>query len=306
MSSSQNNHKGLGLKNNGFSILEVLIAGSIGMIVMLAITSMVSTQQTEVRSLQQKLEVVELKSTLIKSLSNAQVCTWQFQALTIDVTDATPLVPGSTSISLPALRQGSSVASPIIVSQGEKIPLSNYGLKVDKISLGKFVSTGLADEYQGVLEVSFQSSSLARPLRALEMRQVLKTQASDPPNAKRIISCATGTGSGLACVTGSLTGKTDVRTIVNGAGYTPASFDEIFRIKPGSVNINSWGLACQPGWTLTGCTLNGDGAVSSSGSAPSQTQDWDLRMDSNGFCKSDSEEYDMDALITVICCRAGS
>lgn len=290
------------LQNRGISIVEVLVVGGIMAIMMFAMMSVIQTQQVEVRSLQQKTEAVELKALLLKSFSDASVCTWQFQNKVVNVTPGASVTP----LSVPALYQGLNAGSPALAIEGDKLPSSSYGLRVERISLGSFTPTGIANEYQGTLEVSFQSGSMARSMKPVQIRQIVKTDPSDPPVAKKILSCASSSGTGLACVYGSLTGKTNQKKIITSAGYTPANFDEVFNTIPGASNINGWGLACQTGWILTGCMINSSGAVSSSGYAPTVTQDWDVRMGSDGFCKSDSEEYDADAELIGICCRSGS
>ncbi len=173
--------------------MQVLVSIGIMGILLLAMVSMLQTQQKELRSIRQKQEAVELKSTMLQQMLKSDICTWQLKDKVIDVSlVTTEASPSPTVVELNVLRQGPDVSSAMLAQAGEKLPFTTTGIRVASISFRHIFATGNANEYTGVFEVSFDESSLAYAIHPVQVQQVIKVVGTDPGNAKRIESCGPG------------------------------------------------------------------------------------------------------------------
>lgn len=152
--------------------------------------SMFHSQQKEIRSLKQKQELVDLKNIMLQQLGKSEVCTWQLKDKIIDLSTApTESSPSPTIINLGELRQGPNSTSALIAKTNERLPQSQTGLRVEQVSFRNIYATGNTDEYSGVFDISFASSSLAYSLKSVQTQQIFKVVGTDPATAKRIESC---------------------------------------------------------------------------------------------------------------------
>jgi hypothetical protein len=187
--------RGPSMGNRGSSFVQVLILSGALVYVMMTLLSATRSQQQDIKGLQQKSEATEFKNLLVKTLSNSSVCTPYLKDMVVDVANATTTTASPTVLNLSDIYYGTLGTSAPLASAGKVLPLSQYGLVVDKISFKNILATGNPGEYKGNFEVSFTSGSIARPLHPVQSEQIIKI-ATDGSN--RIVSCysASSTSSG--------------------------------------------------------------------------------------------------------------
>ncbi|HRK08273.1 MAG TPA: hypothetical protein PLZ57_10925 [Pseudobdellovibrionaceae bacterium] len=172
------------LTTRGISLVELLIYVSMMGVIALTMAMMLDFQQKQVRFLSQKQDSVDLKQQIMRQFSNPDVCNWQMSGLTFN--SATP----NSNIPIATLYSGTSNTSPVLAQSGEFLPGSNYKLRVASIALKDLVATGVAEEFQGFLEITFDASTMASPLQPLCISQNVRATSSPPVNPnKTIVSC---------------------------------------------------------------------------------------------------------------------
>lgn len=187
------------LNSHGLSLIEVMVSLAIGSIVMMAFTSMMSSQQSQLRAVSQKLELLSLETIMLKEFSKSDVCTWQLAGKLVDLRGSLTVTrPSPTILQLAQLHQGLDAASPILVQSGSLLPGSPDNVRVDSIEFRDIYPTGSPNEYRGTLQVNFNAQSLVYAMQPARLSQIITVDATNPGSAK-IVSCATSqSSSGLS------------------------------------------------------------------------------------------------------------
>lgn len=160
------------LNQNGFSLIEILIASGIIAIVAMAMASMTSSQQKQMRLLEQKSETIDLKNTLAKLLYDPAICTTQLQNLPLTPDVALNFVNKDISSINTAVESTPIVAGPV-AGVSSPLPNSKTGIKVDGLRLQNFVliKPGV---YRSIMEISFDKNSTIIALIPINLGLVLK------------------------------------------------------------------------------------------------------------------------------------
>lgn len=174
----------------GVSIVEILVAMGIMMIVMSGIISMTMSQHKEARAISEKLAILDAEKLLISSLANGTICTAELASITFNPSG--PHVIDTTNISaqvitLPQLHASPKAGSPALVVANQSVSPMAPQLLVDSIQFKNFVFAGLDNNYLADLEISFKNS--VRTLLPITIKMNIKTDPTDPPNAKKITNC---------------------------------------------------------------------------------------------------------------------
>jgi type II secretory pathway pseudopilin PulG len=180
------------------SLVEIMVALGILSILALAFATFVVNQQKNMAALEQKEDSVELRNYLMLSLQNASVCTCQLNPnLTEDDSNDANLwfnsnmTDGSQTINLKKLRTGCGVSDPNIAFEGQVLP---SGLTMEKIELKNIVPTGVTNEWQGDIVISWLQSSVKYSLKPISLRQKFLIDPTSPA-ANRIVSmCVANNG----------------------------------------------------------------------------------------------------------------
>ena len=193
------------VNQRGGSLMEVIVAVGIMGILAAGMASMFDGQQKQIRALLQKQEMIELKNNMLRQLSSAAVCTWQLQDKRINV-DGTysELAPSPTVLNLTGgtLYAGPSSTSAPLAIAGQRLPASLARLEVAAVTFKNIYPTGNPNEYKGVVEVSFNASSLAIASHPIQVQQTVTVNPTDPPDQKRIVACTEPASStGIAALT---------------------------------------------------------------------------------------------------------
>jgi hypothetical protein len=286
--------------NTGFSTIEVLVGVGLLTLVALGVAESLSHMHGQLRGISQKQEIVELKNLITQQLAKPGVCTWQLKDQVIDVSMATTEAsPSPSTLNLSEIHMGQDATSPVLVKSGLVIPESQSGLKVASILFRNIYATGNPNEYKGIFQVNFDSSSLSVPVKPLQIQQVFLTQAADPVNAKKIQSCKGGTGNiKVECMTASKQGKVAGMKWQYDNFSTPANLSDVFDVFEYPGGESAWGLACKPDYVQTTCS--GSELATDTTMGPDI---WQVQYGRLG-CYSDNEELNgLDPTVYLTCCR---
>jgi type II secretory pathway pseudopilin PulG len=176
--------------NPGFSLVEAMIVTVILCIAGLAISQIFVDSAKQMKAIEQKQELIELKNSLLESFADPAICTWQMRNNTLDVTGITPSHASTSSFSVPRLHAGSNPSSSVLVEAGQPLPGTQTKIRVSTIKFTNYIATGNPDAYSGQLEIAFDASTLVRPLRPVVLKKTLLVNGADPISARRVVSCA--------------------------------------------------------------------------------------------------------------------
>lgn len=178
--------------NQGLSIVEVLVAIGIMSIMMVGFTSMMFSQNKEVKAVGEILAIQDLQRTLATAISDPDLCNYMVgasvgassgSAIVFDarqlprkITMTSPIYSGIRLVS------GSApVLGPELVKIGETISPYSSSLKVEEISFE--IQSGSADNYVGQWIVGFDKSLTVRAHKPAYATTLLKVDDSNLSSA---------------------------------------------------------------------------------------------------------------------------
>ncbi len=293
----------------GFSLVETIIASGIAVFIILAVTSIFTTQLNQIKGLNQKQEMLELKSLMLEQLSKPGVCSWQLHDKVIDVSGSTTeSSPSPTILNLVSLHQGTSTTSALIARSSQRLPNTQHGIVVRNVTFRGIYATGNPDEYVGRFEVAFDQSSLAHNMKPVQVQQLILTNPSDPVGAKRITTCRGSVEVRAECATAYYRGKASSlpRTAVIAHTFASGSptFNDVFETHEYTGGGNHWGLSCKAPYAGTNCGHKELGIDESAGPGRLMTSDIWLEKDGVQGCFTDDEELNgPDPVMFLTCCR---
>ena len=113
---------------SGTSLIEIMISSAIALITSLAIATLISSQQKQVKSLEQKLESLALEQSLQRLFADINACRCIFQNISFDG------IPSGGGMSLNSINNGCFLGDTLIQANS-LLPHSTTGLKVTTIEL---------------------------------------------------------------------------------------------------------------------------------------------------------------------------
>jgi len=197
------------LNSRGFSLMQALVSLGIIATASLAFMNLISSVNTEQRSLDERLNYAETRNSLLTAFTSAKTCKEELSAgfVGINLSDATTTTPSSQVVNYSELRAGPSASSPLIVARGQSLPgVATGRMIVENIRLGSIYSTGNPNEFKGTIRVSFSPTSLLRSLKPIEIDQIFVT--SGPISEANFEACGTSTSSPATAPTSNLTNCT--------------------------------------------------------------------------------------------------
>ena len=177
------------ISNRGFSIIEVLFVVGFIAFISMALAAVISNQNKEMKSIYQKSEALELKSTLLQALEVDDVCNWQFRDKVVNTSGVTATQKSSSVLNFGRLYMGPSSTSAVLVQEGQALPGTQTALEIASVTFEDIVATGIPNEYKGLVTVTFANSSLVRSMKPVRVQKIIKVVGSDPAGAKRIETC---------------------------------------------------------------------------------------------------------------------
>lgn len=156
------------ISNSGMSIMNVMVGMALTAILSVFVMQLTDNQNKSLKYFMQKSDSIELKSAIITALRKSSVCHWQLATTnhgqTINTTNPAN-VP--TEININKIYMGDNTSTPVLAAINHQ---ASSSLQVSTIKYKKIRHT-TGEEYTGVLEISFDSSKLARPIRPVEIAQ---------------------------------------------------------------------------------------------------------------------------------------
>jgi type II secretory pathway pseudopilin PulG len=193
--------------NRGFSLVEVLVVAGIMMIMMFAMMTLSVNQNSETRSIQDKLAKLELEGTLIRVLSGGGICTFVLSDASqssvagtpnrfVDTIDtSTPAALASQVVPIRKIPSGVAINAIALAEVGTLASANSSTLKISAMEFKNFRANGV-DQYLADFVVSFDPATI-RPVPALTIKNIfIGTNAIDPANAKSILDCSVPKGPG--------------------------------------------------------------------------------------------------------------
>jgi prepilin-type N-terminal cleavage/methylation domain-containing protein len=180
---------------SGFSLVEVILSSAIMLIGLLAVTSMLSKQQSEVKSLSQKFIILDIENLLLRTFMDGKVCKYlladtSYSSSNPQTFDQSQIGTANPPvINLPQIVSGtlsSYTSGPFIVKTGEKFNNNEPDSVIASIRVANFKAYS-AQSYFADIEVSLGNSKLIRALRPARVSITIQTDNSSP---RKILSCA--------------------------------------------------------------------------------------------------------------------
>lgn len=203
--------------NRGNSLIQVIIAMGLMSILAVSVTSMMSSQNREVKALSEKLLIQELEISAKNLFANQDYCSCLFRGQTFNTvtkswsTGITRL-PSSFN-SVPAFPAGCTASANDIIPPANQ-NLSGSSMEVDNISLTDTIETSPnSGMYTANLKIAFKNQ--IRALKPFEMRIPFNIDASaNTPTNRPFMSCSSApTVSNLVWGVGYVNGQ-DIQGIV--------------------------------------------------------------------------------------------
>lgn len=222
----------------GETLVTTIVAMGIVGILMMTIVTMITDQNKNMRGVMQKTDAMDYMTMLKDTFKVSNVCDWQFSGTgqTIDLTSVAADGTLNSEINIPTLYTGADNRTPILGQVAATIPKTTSGVKISSIKLRKIANLGVANQIAGILEVSFDQSSLSRPLAPMHISKSFVVAPGDPVTAKNITKCIND-DSPLTIVCQDLKNSCVTAPVANGTCDSPVA---------------------PPGWTLVGgsCTAS--------------------------------------------------
>ena len=182
--------------------MQVLIAIPIVAMISMAIATMISQLAKQNRQLSQKLDTLELKQQITPFISEDTNCMNMLIGTLVDP-------ESNPSASLPVLK--TSATGSVFVTANAPLPGSYSGVRVSTIELRDFVPTGNLREYNMILRINWDPSSLVMALQPIAYPKVVTLDEKN-----KITSCHQVPG-------GPSVGPCTQKSYTNGSGCTLTS-----------------------------------------------------------------------------------
>lgn len=171
--------------NKGISILEVLIAATVSVMVVLGLITILNQMNKEFRYANQRADALEFRNSVTGLLSNLETCSCQLnQNLElINMTDVTP------QAALALIKNSCAADASTFVEADTPIPGLSSNLKISKIEIKDIEPLTTAENYRGRINFSFSSDGLVRPLRDFSLELRFTTDPATAASSKKFKEC---------------------------------------------------------------------------------------------------------------------
>lgn len=187
----------------GFSLMEVLMAVAVMSIISFVMAQMFNSQLVGQKYLSQKYELLDVKNFIMSSFANADICSCQLnvdsadnphssaersqihfdRSLTSDKKSAHP----DQVINVNKIFGGCGAAAPTLVAAGQKVPGSQTNLYIKSVSLVDLVPTGITDEWNANWRIDFDGGGVS--LAPIKIAQKISIDSTSPENSTKISFC---------------------------------------------------------------------------------------------------------------------
>lgn len=189
---------------NGFSLVQVLVGVGLLSFLAMIFASTSLSQQRQIKHLERKQDVIELRNYATLILQQSDICSCQVNPnLTADNSNDPQLhfdstaTSGTQKISFSKLRTGCAVDSPVLVEDNSAL---NSGLRINSIELANLRAINNSPtNWLGEWVISFQAADGEIPLKSIRLVQRLELETAPPstPANRLIKSCVGVQGAGV-------------------------------------------------------------------------------------------------------------
>ena len=149
--------KSMWLGQSGTTLMETMVAAALMLFVVAVLTQVMSHKYRDMKVFDETMDLADLKALISWRISTQGVCDANFQNLQIQISNL------NAPVSLTQLLY--SAGGSAIVTQNARIPGARRNINVSTIDVRNFVRIGSTSEYVGVLQVSFNASTLIQSAR---------------------------------------------------------------------------------------------------------------------------------------------
>lgn len=175
-----------GLVSQGFSLVEVMVSIGIMGIGILTMTTMMTNQSREIKSMEEKMQLRQLESSLTNLFANSSLCSCVF---------ANSKFNSNTRVWTPAMSEiGSSYSSSCalvgapLIRLNQKFETSLYPSEISFIEVQEAVQD--SGVYTGYVNVKFDSTKMVRALKDAKIPFYFSVNLSDPVGSRSLLSCS--------------------------------------------------------------------------------------------------------------------
>ena len=169
----------LRLNSRGSMLVQVLISAGLTAALALTLASLLLQQNKQIKLMEQKSEIIDIKNEILMALSNPQVCGCNLNPSKLIPLGTKPAIEFSSSPATfnlaEGLRADCEISTPTFLKSGKKT-LSN--LNVDHIKIASLTQVGATNNWNGRLEVKFSGSNIQ--LKDLSMPINVESSGSGP------------------------------------------------------------------------------------------------------------------------------
>ena len=173
--------KSVWMNERGDILIPVIIFTSIAILAVTIAISMIPSHQKEALFIQQKLSRDILEYGITQIVKIPKNCACLLTGQTIDKALNKP-----PSLVLPDIKKG-GCGSDVLISDSHPQNNVGYGMKVDSIEVNDLDGAGMTDTYIGVLTISYDTNSLFRSIKPLNIP--LEITVDGGPGVQPISSC---------------------------------------------------------------------------------------------------------------------
>ena len=168
---------------NGFGIIQVLILVGLMSIVISGIYPLFHNSLKQQQQLTRSIESNNVINLVSRILDREQDCSCQLANLIFNATDA------SAKVAISTLKAGCSTSAKVLIANKSSSFASQAYYVTQSIELTHLTNTGIPDEYTvEILAKPYQENSgLVKKITPIKV--LVKTDATTPLNAKKIIGC---------------------------------------------------------------------------------------------------------------------
>ena len=184
---------------DGFSLIETMVAVGIAAIVSTAFVTLMSNMHNETRSISDKVEALDLERQLGQLYSDNSLCTCAIANQGALVADPTPVSgPPTFHLDLPKLISSCADSNSVFAVKGQRMFAGANSLIVKAVGVRFVTPTGPADRdgnqnFSGSVTIDFEPTPTGRQMKGIKTSKIFTAKA------KRLTSCfsaPTGGGGG--------------------------------------------------------------------------------------------------------------
>ncbi len=182
------------LSSKGESLVMVMISLGVVSLIGLGVGNVISSASIEQKRLAQKLELLDLKNSIIGAMANPNNCTCQLNGVVFKKTPT-----GYVDVTLTDLKAACLSSSVILAKAKDKLPGTQTGLKISSIKITEIKDRGNPGEVAGYFTLQADSSTSVGDFQPIRVLQSFKLDSS-----QAVSSCTYDSMTARTCARGEM------------------------------------------------------------------------------------------------------